>query len=71
MILQYIALKNRHSKSYDQFQQLLSLLREWQKFYSPLAKIKQEYPSQEYKQPPIFKEDIPAEGIFYKYETYV
>ena len=71
MILQYIALRNRHSKSFAQFQQLLSLLREWHKHYGPLLTILQEYPPREYKQPPIFKEPIPALEIFNKYENYV
>lgn len=71
MILQYIALKNRHSKSFAQFQQLLGLLKEWQQYYASLLTILQEYPPEEYKQPPIFKEEIPALEIFHKYEEYV
>ena len=71
IILQYIALRNRHGKSFGQFQQLLSLLRQWQKSYDPLVTILEEYPADEYKQPDIFKEPIPGLNIYNKYQSYV
>lgn len=71
VMLQYIALKNRHQKSYGQFQQLLELLKQWQKFYHPLVTIRQQYPFQEYKQPAIFNEEIPGLNIYEKYQTHV
>lgn len=70
-MLQYIALKNRHQKSYGQFQQLLGLLNQWQRFYSPLITIRQQYPFQEYKQPTIFSEEIPGLNIYEKYQSHV
>jgi len=71
LMLQYIALKNRHGKSYDQFQSLLGLLREWEKFYNPLIAIRQEYPPEEFKQPILFGDDIPGLTIYGKYESMV
>jgi hypothetical protein len=71
VMLQYIALRNRHQKSYGQFQQLLELLNQWQRFYNSLVTIRQQYPFQEYKQPPIFKEEIPCLDIFEKYQSHV
>ncbi|WP_373480757.1 hypothetical protein [Geminocystis sp.] len=71
LMLQYIALKNRHGKSYDQFQSLLGLLREWEKFYNPLIAIRQEYPPEEFKQPILFGDDIPGLAIYGKYESMV
>ncbi len=71
IILQYIALRNRHGKAFGQFQQLLGLLRQWKKYYKPLETILKEYPRNEYKQPDIFKEDIPGLHIYTKYESNV
>ncbi|BAQ63872.1 hypothetical protein [Geminocystis sp. NIES-3709] len=66
-MLQYIALRNRHQKSYGQFQQLLGLLKEWQKYYNPLITIRQQYSPKEYKQPVIFSDEIPGLAIYNKY----
>jgi hypothetical protein len=71
VMLQYIALKNRHQKSYGQFQQLIELLNQWQRFYHSLITIRQQYPFQEYKQPAIFKEEIPCLNIYEKYQSHV
>lgn len=71
VILQYIALKNRHGKSFSQFQQLLDLLRQWETVYNPLVTILQEYPPEEYKQPELFQEPIPGINIFQKYESHI
>lgn len=71
LMLQYIALKNRHGKSFGQFQSLLGLLRDWEKYYNPLIAIRQEYPPEEFKQPIIFKEEIPGLGIYDKYESHL
>lgn len=71
LILQYIALRNRHKNSFGQFQQLLSLLKDWEKLYNPLMTIRKEYPPEDYKQPKLFEEDIPALAVYNKYEQYV
>lgn len=71
LMLQYIALRNRHQKSFAEFQSLLRLLKEWENFYKPLITIRQEYPPEEFKQPIIFKEEIPGLSIYNKYESQV
>lgn len=69
--LQYIALRNRHQNSFAQFQQLLGLLKQWENFYNPIMAIAKEYPPSEYKQPDIFKADIPGLEIYNKYQTHL
>lgn len=71
LILQYIALRNRHKNSFGQFQQLINLLKQWLKFYEPILAIRNEYQPEEYKQPPIFQEEIPGLNIYNKYEKYM
>ncbi len=71
LILQYIALRNRHQKAYAQFQQLIQVLKNWQKFYDPIRAIRKEYPANEYKQPPLFQQEIPGLTIYKKYQDYL
>jgi hypothetical protein len=71
IILQYIALRNRHSTAFGQFKQLLNLLKQWQKFYKPMLSILEEYPPSDYKQPPLFKDPIPALEIYQKYGSHL
>jgi hypothetical protein len=71
LVLQYIALRNRYQNSYAQFQQLTQVLKNWKRSYQPLMTIRQQYPVNEYKQPPIFKEEIPGVAIYNKYQNYL
>ncbi len=71
LVLQYIALRHRHKQSFAQFQQLLIFLRQWEECYNSMATIIQEYPPEEYKQPPIFKEPIPGIEVYDKYQAHV
>lgn len=71
LILQYIALINRHKNAFGQFQQLVNLLKNWENLYNPLAAIRKEYPPEEYKQPKLFEEDIPGLSIYNKYQTHI
>jgi hypothetical protein len=71
LMLQYIALRNRHAKSFGQFQSLLGLLKQWENFYNPLIAILKEYPPEEFKQPPIFTEEIPGLDVYNKYESHL
>jgi hypothetical protein len=71
LILQYIALRNRHQKSLARFQQLISLLQDWLKFYAPIVGIISEYPASKYKQPPIFAQDIPGLDLYNKYQEFI
>ena len=71
LFLYYIALKNRHGKSTGQFQQLLKLVKQWQKSYNSLLAILEGYPPEDYKQPPIFGKEPPGIEYFNKYEPYL
>lgn len=71
LILQYIALINRHKNAYAQFQQLIQLLKNWQKFYKSILAIRKEYPANEYKQPSLFHKEIPGLTIYKKYQGYL
>ncbi len=71
LILQYIALRNRHRTAFGQFKQLIGLLKQWEQFYEPIMAIRQEYPPSEYKQPPIFLEELPGYSLYQKYQQYL
>jgi hypothetical protein len=70
LMLQYIALKNRHQASFLQFQQLVALLKDWAEFYKQVVAIRQEYPPTRYRIPKSFNEDIPGEDLYFKYQGY-
>jgi hypothetical protein len=71
LILQYIALRNRHKGAFGQFKQLINLLKQWEQFYEPIMAIRREYPPTEYKQPPIFREELPGFSLYQKYQQYL
>jgi hypothetical protein len=71
LILQYIALRHRHQNSFGQFQQLLTLLKNWVNLYNPLATIRTEYPPEQYQQPKLFEEEIPGLFLYNKYQRYL
>lgn len=71
LFLQYIAMRNRHQQSFEQFQQLIALLKDWERFSQPLMAIRKEYPPADFKQPKMFQEEIPGLVIYEKYEKYL
>ena len=62
---------NRHGKSYIQFEQLVELLKKWEKTYKNIAMVRQEYTSDQYQIPQEFKEDIPGINVYQKYAKYL
>jgi hypothetical protein len=68
-MLQYIALEARHKKAYDQFQDLLSVMRKWYKPYQNIIRVRAEHPPDKYKQPKEFTEAIPGESLYEKYKN--
>ncbi len=50
-VLQILGLMNRHGKSYIQFEQLVELLKKWEKTYKNIAMVRQEYTSDQYQIP--------------------
>ena len=70
-VLQILGLINRHGKSYIQFEQLVELLKKWEKTYKNIAMVRQEYTSDQYQIPQEFKEDIPGINVYQKYAKYL
>lgn len=70
-ILQVIGLTNRHGKAYREFEQLVELLKKWEKPYKTIAMIREEYTEDKYTLPSEFKEDIPGKSTYQKYAEYL
>lgn len=70
-ILQVIGLTNRHGRAYLEFEQLVELLKKWEKPYKTIAMVREEYTEDKYTLPPEFKEDIPGKSTYQKYSEYL
>lgn len=71
ILLQYIALSQKHEKNYVQFSRLVEVLKEWEKFGLTVTKIREEYPANKYKLPPEFTKEIPGFNIYDKYKELI
>lgn len=70
-IMQYMGLVRRHEKSFQQFQELIKVLKQWQKQYRSLRLIREQYPVHQYRVPKEFSKQIPGLNIYQKYEKYL
>ena len=70
-ILQVIGLTNRHGKAYLEFEQLVELLKKWEKPYKTIAMVREEYTEDKYTLPSEFTEDIPGKSTYQKYAEYL
>jgi hypothetical protein len=70
-ILQYMGLVRRHEKSFQQFQELIKVLKQWQKPYQSLKQVREQYPVHQYRVPKQFSQQIPGLKIYQKYEKYL
>ena len=70
-ILQYMGLISRHEKSYEKFQQLIKLLKQWEQPYKTITTIRQEYKASEYRLPKEFSQEIPGINIYKKYQKFI
>lgn len=68
-MIQYIALSDRHEASYKKFQELIALIKKWQKHYQGIIRVREVYSSDEYQQPKTFSEQIPGLDIYQKYKN--
>ncbi|MGK7930674.1 MAG: hypothetical protein AB4041_04480 [Microcystaceae cyanobacterium] len=68
LMIQYIALSNRHAISYMKFDELLGLLKKWSKPYFAIKGIREAHPADQYKQPEEFSEPIPGLEVYQKYK---
>jgi hypothetical protein len=67
-MLHYLGLANRHQKSFSQFQEMLQIMRQWNSPYHTILAIHKQYPCQDYKHPPEFKQVIEGEELYFKYK---
>ena len=70
-ILRYMGLVRRHEKAFQQFQELIKVLKKWQKPFNYLNTIRQQYSGDRYKRPKEFSEKIPGVNTYKKYEEYI
>ncbi|MGB5593580.1 MAG: hypothetical protein WBM32_09160 [Crocosphaera sp.] len=71
LMIQFIALSNRHAISYLKFNDLMKVMRKWFRSYQSVIGIRQEHPPSQYKQPKEFKEAIPGVEIYEKYKKWL
>lgn len=71
IMIQFIALSNRHAIYYLKFDDLMKVIQKWFKTYQAMIGIRQEHPPSEYKQPKEFKEPIPGIEIYEKYKRWL
>ena len=71
LMIQFIALSNRHAISYLKFDDLIKVMRKWFKPYQSVMGIRQEHSPNKYKQPQEFKESIPGLEIYNKYKKWL
>ncbi|ACB49882.1 hypothetical protein cce_0531 [Crocosphaera subtropica ATCC 51142] len=70
-MIQYIALEERHKKSYGQFEQLINVMRQWYPLYQGIKGIRDEYPEKDYRKPKDFLQEIPGIELYHKYRNYL
>lgn len=70
-MLQYMGLINRYQDAYTKFQELIKILKQWQKPYHVFRTIREEYTADQYRVPPEFNQEIPGLNVYNKYEKYV
>jgi hypothetical protein len=70
-MVQYIALMEKHKRSYSEFKQLLFHLSEWETPYQKLKTFREEYSPKEYKIPKSFREDLPGIELYEKYKSWL
>lgn len=71
LMIQYIALSNRHAISFMKFDDLMKVMKKWFKPYQAILGIRQEHPHTQYKQPKEFQEFIPGADIYEKYKKWL
>ncbi len=71
LMIQFLALKDRHRDSYKEYEGLVLTLKDWEKAYSCTTTLRAQYSPEEYQIPPEFIEPIPAENIYKKHKPYL
>ena len=71
IMIQYIALANRHRLSFMKFQELMKVIRKWNRPYQAIVGIRNEHPATEFKLPKEFLEPIPGFEVYQKYKNWL
>jgi hypothetical protein len=66
-VLQFIGLKKRYQTSYAKFQELLSTVKEFQRYYQSITSIRAKYPAKKYRLPVDFTVELPGLKLYKKY----
>ena len=67
-MIQYIALIYRYQDSFNKFQQLIQVMRQWYKPYRIIQQIRKEHPPETHWQPKDFERQIPGLSLYSKYK---
>ncbi len=70
-LIQYLALIEKHKKSYIQFKELLCQLEKWETSYEKLKTIRESYPVANYKRPKTFREKVPGLPLYQQYQPWL
>lgn len=70
-LLQYMGLVRRYEKAFQEFQNLIQVLRQWEKPFNSLQIIREQYPNTKYQTPKEFAEKIPGLNLYHKYQEYI
>lgn len=70
-ILQYMGLVRRYEKAFQEFQELIKVLKQLQKPYQSLKLVREQYPAHQYRVPKEFSQKIPGLNTYQKYEKYL
>lgn len=70
IMLQYIGLSLKYQDSFVQFQQLISIMKNWKEYYKPVEATRIEYNPRDYAIPEEFTQEIPGLDIYQKYQQY-
>lgn len=60
----------RYEKSFQKFQSLIKVLKQWQEQYKILKLFREQYPVYQYRIPNDFSQKIPGLNTYQKYEKY-
>ncbi len=70
IILQHIVLQAKYTKVYCQFEKLIEVLGNWNKFYKTVESIRRQYNYNQYQKPQDFKKKLVMFDLYKKYHHY-
>ena len=61
----------RHGDSYQQFKELIRLLRKWEQANETITMVREQFSPREYSIPPQFQQEIPGKSAYEQYAEYL